>query len=76
MIIPHVTDQFVWDKIIGNIGAGPKGVRIGKISTKNLEPKILELVNNHSFRKKAELVASQMGKENYREEIYNAIVEE
>jgi len=75
MIIPHIIDQFVWNKIIYNMGAGPKGIKISKITTKNLEPKILELVNNTSFKKKAQEVASQMEKEDLREELYNAIVE-
>jgi sterol 3beta-glucosyltransferase len=75
MIIPHIIDQFVWNKIIHNIGVGPKGIKIGKISSKNLEPKILKLVNNNSFRKKAEQLASQMKKENFREEIYKSIIE-
>jgi len=75
MIIPHIIDQFVWNKIIYNMGAGPKGIRINKITTKNLEPKILELVNNTSFKKKAKKVAGQMGKEDFREELYNSIVE-
>ena len=75
MIIPHIIDQFVWNKIIDKIGVGPKGIRIDKITTKNLEPKILELVNNTSFKKKAEKVAGQMEKEDFREELYNSIVE-
>jgi len=75
MIIPHIIDQFVWNKIIASIGAGPKGIQIGKLSTKSLEPKMLELVNNGSFKKKAEQVADQMSKENFREEIYASIVE-
>lgn len=75
MIIPHIIDQFVWNKIIYDMGAGPKGVKVGKITTKNLEPKILELVNNSSFKKKAEKVASQMENEDFREELYNSIVE-
>jgi UDP:flavonoid glycosyltransferase YjiC (YdhE family) len=75
MIIPHIIDQFVWNKIIYDMGAGPKGVKVGKITTKNLEPKILELVNNSSFKKKAEKVAIQMENEDFREELYNSIVE-
>jgi len=67
--------DFVWNEIIYDIGAGPKGIKIGKITKKNLEPKILELVNNRSFKKKAEQVASQMEKENFREEIYKTIIE-
>ena len=31
---------------MSNIGTGPKGIKIGRITVKNLEPKILELVNN------------------------------
>ena len=75
LIIPHIIDQFVWNKIIYDKGVGPKGIKIGKIATKNLEPKILELINNSSFKKKAEHVAGQMDKEDFREELYNSIVE-
>jgi hypothetical protein len=45
MIIPHMIDQFVWDKIIFNMGVGPKGVKISRITNKNLELKVLELFN-------------------------------
>ena len=75
MIIPHILDQFVWNNIIHEKGAGPKGIRINKMTTKNLEPKILELMNNASFKKKAEKIASQIEKENFREEIYKSIIE-
>jgi sterol 3beta-glucosyltransferase len=75
MIIPHIIDQFVWDEIIYAMGVGPKGIKINKITTKNLEPKILDLVNNSSYKKEAERVASQMGKEDFREEIYKFIIQ-
>ena len=66
----------VWNKTIYEKGVGPKGLKIGKITTENLEPKILELVNNSAFKKKAEQKASQMEKEDFREEIYKAIIED
>ena len=75
MIVPHIIDQFVWNNIIDNMGAGPKGIKIGKITMQNIEPKVLELVNNRSFKEKAEQVASQMEKEDFREELYHSIVE-
>ena len=75
MIIPHIIDQFVWDKIIYELGAGPKGIKIGQITTKNLEPKLLELVNNSSFKKKAEQIANQLEQEDFREEMHKAIIE-
>jgi sterol 3beta-glucosyltransferase len=74
MIIPHIIDQFIWNKIIYNKGAGPKGIKIDKITTKNLEPKIMELINNGSFKNTAGQIAIQMGKENFREEIYKSII--
>jgi UDP:flavonoid glycosyltransferase YjiC (YdhE family) len=74
MIIPHIIDQFVWDKIIAEKGAGPKGVKVSKITTQKLEPKILELVNNRAYKQKAEQMASQMAEEDFRERIYQAII--
>jgi len=38
--------------------------------------KIMDLVNNSSFKKKAWQIANQMAKENFRKEIYDFIVEE
>jgi UDP:flavonoid glycosyltransferase YjiC (YdhE family) len=75
MIIPHIIDQFVWNKIIYDRGFGPVGVKIGKITTQNLEPKIHELFHNIVFKEKAEEIASQMKKEDFREEVLRAIVE-
>jgi sterol 3beta-glucosyltransferase len=75
MIIPHIIDQFVWNKVVHEMGAGPEGVKIDKITAENLEPKILALVNNPSFKREAERVASQMEKEDFRGEIYRSIVE-
>ena len=63
MIIPHIIDQFVWNRIIFNMGAGPKGIGIVKISTKNLEPRILELIQQKNYKKKAEQIKNQMDKE-------------
>ncbi len=76
MILPHIIDQFVWNKIIYSLGAGPKGIKIGKITRKNLEPKIIELISNRSYKERAEQIASRMNKENFREEIYKTIIEQ
>lgn len=75
MIIPHIIDQFVWNRIIHELGCGPKGMRINKITVKNLEPKILELFRNPSFKTKAEEVAGRMRKEDFREEIYQSVIQ-
>jgi sterol 3beta-glucosyltransferase len=75
MIIPHIIDQFVWSKIAYDKGVGPKGIKIGKINTDNLEPKILDLINNSDYKIKAEQIKNQMKKEDFKEELYNSIIE-
>ena len=75
MIIPHFMDQFVWDKITFDMGVGPKGVKISKITNKNLEPKVLELLNNRSYKEKSAKIADLMKNENFIDEIYSTIIE-
>ncbi len=74
LVIPHIIDQFVWDGVVSGLGAGPKGIKIGDLSVNSLEPKILDLVNNVAYKKKAEQVAGQMAQEDLREELYQAII--
>jgi UDP:flavonoid glycosyltransferase YjiC (YdhE family) len=76
LIIPHIIDQFVWNRIVDQLGVGPKGIKIGKMTTKDLEPHMLQLVNNPSYKKKAQQIAGQMEKEDFREAIYQAIIDE
>ncbi len=74
LIIPHIVDQYVWNKIIYNKGAGPLGIDISKINTSNLEPKIIDLLENTLYKEKAEKLSKKMLKENFRNEIYNSII--
>lgn len=74
MIIPHIIDQFVWNKIIFQKKIGPLGIKIGKINQDNLEPKILDLVNNNAYKRNAELIKIEMEKEDFVEELYEAIL--
>jgi len=75
MIIPHFMDQFVWDKITFDMGVGPKGVKISRLTNKNLEPKVLELLNNKSFKEKSAKIGKQIKKEDFIDELYKTIIE-
>lgn len=75
LIIPHFIDQFIWDEIISELGLGPKGIKISRLTNKNLEPKVLELLRNKSFKERSERIGSQLGKEDYKEKLYNTIIE-
>jgi UDP:flavonoid glycosyltransferase YjiC (YdhE family) len=74
LIIPHILDQFVWNRIISEKGAGPRGIKASKINTRNLEPRMLALMNDPSYKDRAEQLASQMEKEDFREDLYRYIV--
>lgn len=75
MIIPHIIDQFVWNKIVNRLGAGPKGPGINKFTTSKLEPRILDLINNAGYKKKAGQIAQQMAGEDFKEELINFIID-
>lgn len=75
LIIPHFIDQYIWDEIISDLGLGPQGIKISKISVSTLERKILELLYNKDFKERSERIGSQMQEEDYREEFYESIVD-
>ena len=75
MIIPHIIDQFVWNNIIVEKGAGPKGVKIEKLKASKLEPLILDLMNNPTYKSNAEQIAAQMAQEDFSEELYRTIMD-
>ncbi|KAA3637954.1 MAG: glycosyltransferase [Bacteroidetes bacterium] len=74
MVIPHIIDQFAWNGIVHELGAGPKGDKVGKLTVDNLEPKILDLWNNEDYKVKTEAIGRQMRKEDFREEIYRFVI--
>lgn len=75
LIIPHITDQFEWNNIIFNKGVGPKGINIEKITSKNLEYKVIDLFENQTYKEKAELIKRQMSKESFTENLVNMILQ-
>jgi len=75
MAIPHFIDQFVWDTIISELGVGPKGIKVSRMTIKNLEPKVLDLHRNSSFKENSERFGNQMNKEAFKDELYNTIIE-
>jgi len=74
LIIPHIFDQFGWNTMIKNIGVGPKGPSIGKLSKKKIEPILIDLVTKKSYKLKAEKISDKMNSENLKEELYEFIM--
>lgn len=73
LIIPHIIDQFGWNTMVKDLGAGPKGPSIGKLSKNKIEPLLLDLVSNKSYKLKAEKISVRMNSENLKEELYEFI---
>ncbi|MCH9621731.1 MAG: hypothetical protein S4CHLAM20_11570 [Chlamydiia bacterium] len=63
LIIPHIVDQFIWNNVVKNRGAGPKGISSQKINFQNLESLILDLYQNPIYKVRAENIAASMEKE-------------
>jgi UDP:flavonoid glycosyltransferase YjiC (YdhE family) len=44
LILPHIADQFLWNKLIHKSGIGPLGFPIKKFTSARFEEKVLELL--------------------------------
>ena len=75
MVLPHASDQPLWNELIYGIGAGPKGIAACKLTRRNLEPKVLDLWGNQSYKSRALQISEKMKLEDYKENLYSAIIE-
>lgn len=73
MIIPHIIDQFLWNVLISNKGVGPKGMPIKKFSTKLLEPRLLDLFTNKTYKRRAEDISAEIDKEKLEDVLYEVL---
>ncbi len=74
LIIPHILDQFFWEKTISALKLGPKGISIKKLNEHNFENKLIDLYNNKGYKKNAELISKKMKIESSRDKLYEMIV--
>ncbi|WP_346863179.1 glycosyltransferase [uncultured Draconibacterium sp.] len=74
MILPHIIDQFLWNNLMFNAGVGPKGIAVDKLTTENLEPKILDIFQNEEYSKKACDLGESMKQEDLSKELYDILI--
>lgn len=74
LIIPHVLDQFFWEKIISKLKLGPKGISIRKFNEKDFETKLLDLYNNKDYKKNAIAISKKMQVESNKDKLYEIIM--
>ena len=74
IIIPHIIDQYLWNRINSNKGFGPKGVSINNLNEAVLESLLKDLVSNPSYKEKAQLAAKIIKNERYSQELLEFIM--
>ncbi|NND08692.1 MAG: glycosyltransferase family 1 protein [Saprospiraceae bacterium] len=74
LIIPHILDQYFWNRINLKLNLGPKGLSIKKFNRIDFENGLLDLMNNESYRKNVQLISERMGTESNKEKLYDLIV--
>lgn len=63
LIIPHIIDQFYWNRKLASLGLGPLGIKIKRLTAATFSPLILELRNNDDYRKNAERIKVKFAEE-------------
>ncbi len=74
MIIPHIIDQFYWNRTISELHLGPKGMSIKNLNEKDFEIKLLDLINNETYKINAKLISEKMNAESNKDKLYEMIV--
>ncbi len=74
LILPHIIDQYGWNTLVSELGTGPKGIAINKLTKSKLKPLIVELMNEPSFKNRAMEIGKSMANENLEKELYEFII--
>jgi sterol 3beta-glucosyltransferase len=74
LIIPHIVDQFLWNKICSRLGVGPLGVAIEKLNHSNFERLITHLYQNETYKVKAKEIAQNMQNEQVLEDVLHKTI--
>ncbi len=73
MAIPHTADQPLWNQWIYNLGVGPKGIQVGKLTSSELSKKLMDLYNNPIYKSNAQSLQQEMLLDNDFEDLYHFI---
>ena len=69
LILPHIIDQFMWNRMMAGRGVGPFGVGISKLTPAHAERLLRELWINSGYKSRAEKLGRQMVQEDLRSEL-------
>jgi sterol 3beta-glucosyltransferase len=73
LIIPHIIDQFYWNRTIAALKLGPLGVPIRDLSERNFELKLLDLLYNSDYKINAVAISEKMKIESDMDKLYDLL---
>ena len=73
LIIPHIIDQFGWNALVHEIGAGPKGPSINQLTAKKFKSLLIGLLENETYKQTAERIGLKMKEEDFETELCDFI---
>jgi UDP:flavonoid glycosyltransferase YjiC (YdhE family) len=75
LILPHIIDQFAWNALVNEMGAGPKGIALSKISRSQLLVLVRDLMLNPAYKHNAMLISEKMRRERGEDETRRFILD-
>jgi sterol 3beta-glucosyltransferase len=60
LIVPHIMDQYFWDRLIHSNGLGPSGTSIYNFDVSKFEAALLHFWNNPQYKINASAIANKM----------------
>jgi UDP:flavonoid glycosyltransferase YjiC (YdhE family) len=73
LILPHIIDQFSWNRLLYELGVGPLGISMNKITKDKLTPLIHDLYTNEDYKLKVRHLSKQMKDENFEDQLVSFI---
>ena len=74
MIIPHIIDQYFWNRIIGNRGLGPLGTSIYDLDVRKFEIALKDFWTNPEYAENAKRIAGIVKLETNRDTVLNLVL--
>lgn len=63
LVIPHIVDQFFWNRQVAKLGLGPLGVKIKRLNAKSFASLLLNLRTTASYAEVAQQLSARMSNE-------------
>ena len=75
LILPHIIDQFAWNRLIDKLELGPKGISINKVTISKLRGLIDDLYNTEEYKRNAQKLGQSLSKEELEEKLLEFVTE-